>query len=46
MVQITVDFSEEEDRKIGIIKGQYRLPSKESAVRKIVQLHKIELKNQ
>ena len=43
MPQITVDFSEEENKKIGIVKAQLNLSSKEEAVKKIIQLHKIDI---
>jgi hypothetical protein len=42
MTIITVDFSDEENKKIGIVKAIHNLPSKEEAVKKIVQMHKIQ----
>lgn len=42
MTVITVDFSKEENEKIGVVKAIHHLNSKEAAVKKIVQLFKVE----
>jgi hypothetical protein len=41
---VQVEFSDEEERKIGIVKAQLGLSSKAEAVKKIVQLHKLDVK--
>jgi hypothetical protein len=42
MTVITADFSEDENKKIGMVKAIYNLQSKAEAVKKIVQIFKIE----